>query len=77
MEKNVLDKITNKVSKRFPEVVSSRPTIKERSGPNQKGVQYELTFKGKVNIPGGRTIHRIVRVVADPKGKIIRMSTSK
>ena len=40
-------------------------------------VEFLLTYKGKVELPGGRKISRIVRVVADERGRIIKMSTLK
>lgn len=39
--------------------------------------QYLLTFKGKADLPGGRKISRVVRIVADERGRILKLSTSK
>jgi hypothetical protein len=77
MEQDIVKKITGKVIKRFPEMKEVRPSVKKRSNSNQKSLQFELTYKGKVKVASGHTINRIVRVVANTKGKILRMSTSK
>jgi hypothetical protein len=76
MEQSSINKVSRKVVKQFPEMKGSKPSIRRRSGSGSK-LQFELTYKGKVEVPGGRTLRRVVRVVADEKGKVIRMSTSK
>lgn len=76
MDQGLIKKITKKVSRQFPEMQGVRPTVRRQSTPNN-GQQFLLTFKGEANLPGGRTMKRIVRVVADPKGKVLRMSTSR
>jgi hypothetical protein len=76
MELSSVNKVSRKVVKQFPEMKGSKPSIRTRSGPGSK-LQYELTYKGKADLPGGRSIRRVVRVVANEKGKVIRMSTSK
>ncbi len=72
-----MDKIRQKVVKKFPEMERVKPSVKAQSGPNGSGDQYLLIFKGKAELPGGRKMTRIVRVVADDRGCIIKMSTSK
>ena len=54
-----------------------KPTVRQHSRSSKKKLKFELTYKANVELPGGRRLQRIVRVVADEKGKIIRMSTSK
>ena len=76
MEDRAINKVTRKVTKQFPEMKGTKPTVRRRSGSGKK-LQFELTFKGKVEVPGGRTLRRVVRVVADEGGGVIRMSTSK
>ncbi len=76
MDQATIKKLTRTVSKKFPEMNSVRPSVREQA--NTKGnVQFLLTYKGKAELPGGRKISRIVRVVADERGRIIKMSTSK
>ena len=76
MDQATIQKLTRAVGKKFPEMNQSKPSVRKQS--STKGdVQFLLTYKGKVELPGGRKISRIVRVVADERGRIIKMSTSK
>ena len=77
MNRDAIDKINRKVSKQFPELKSVRPSVRSQSKSTNKLQKFTLTYKGKAALPNGRTISRIVRVVADENGKVIRMSTSK
>ncbi len=77
MNREAINKVSQKVSKQFPEMKSVRPTVRSESKSNNGKQKFSLTYKGKANLPNGRTISRIVRVVADESGKVIRMSTSK
>jgi hypothetical protein len=72
MEHETLEKICEKIYKRFPEVHNKKPSVKEQ--PNG---QYLLIFRGKGTTPDGHTIPRTVRVVASNSGKIIKTSTSR
>lgn len=65
------DKVSRHVERKFPELKGARPSIQPQS-PN-----FLLIYKGKVELPGGKRMDRIVRVVADESGKIIRLSTSR
>jgi hypothetical protein len=49
-----------------------RPAVK-----SEEGQRYLVTFKGTAELPDGKSMKRIVRVVADEKGDVIRMSTSR
>ena len=72
MKKEAVKKITRTVVRQFPEMDGVRPAVKSEEGP-----RYLVTFKGAVKLPDGKTMVRIVRVVADEKGDVIRMSTSR
>lgn len=76
MEQSAVDKVSRKVAKQFPEMKGRKPSIQSQSS-GKKDMKFVLTYKAKVELPGGRTLRRVVRVVADEKGKVIRMSTSK
>jgi len=77
MDHLALKKVTRKVGRQFPELKDAQPTIKRQITKGNGKDHYVLTFKGEAELPGGRSIKRIVRVVADSSGKVIRMSTSK
>jgi len=73
MDKAKIEKISRKVRRQFPEMEGVQPTVRQ-SGNTE---QFILTYKGKAELPGGRSIPRIVRVTADDRGHVLRMSTSK
>jgi hypothetical protein len=76
MDKSTIAKLTKQVSKKFPEMEGVRPSLKRACDSNH-GPKYELTYKGSAELPGGKKMKRVVRVIADDKGRILRMSTSK
>lgn len=77
MKRDAVAKVTRKVSKQFPEMKSVRPSVRSQSSSKNGNKKYTLTYKGKAALPGGRSLSRVVRVVADDNGKVFKMSTSK
>jgi len=75
MEKGTILKVSRQVVRTFPEMDGVPPTVRAQSGAAEG--QYLLTYKGKALLPGGKTLTRIVRVVADDRGRILRISTSR
>ncbi|MFQ5942063.1 MAG: hypothetical protein ACE5JF_00775 [Anaerolineales bacterium] len=75
MKKEALTKITRTVVRQFPEMEGVRPAIKSEQGDDED--RYLVTFKGAAELPNGKSMKRIVRVVADEDGDVIRMSTSR
>jgi hypothetical protein len=67
---NVVETIHQRVIREYPEMRGVRPTI------TAEGNRFSLVFRGRVSTPAGELV-RIVRVVADEKGHVLRMSTSK
>lgn len=75
-----IDAITRQVYRQFPEIKDARPQIQNQAGaktPGAGGNRFLLTFKGRGQGPGGHSIVRIVRVVADERGKVLKVSTSR
>ncbi len=76
-----IDSIASQIYRQFPEVKDARPAVQNQpgaKGPDSSGDnRYLLTFKGRGQGPGGQTINRIVRVVADARGKVVKVSTSR
>ena len=73
-----IDSIAKQVYRQFPEVKGAAPAIASMSAKTPGAAErFVLTFKGKGMGPGGRTIPRIVRVVTDPRGAVLKMSTSR
>jgi hypothetical protein len=75
MEKGTVQKVSRQVVRTFPEMDGVAPTV--RTQPGGDAEQYLLTYKGKAALPGGKSLTRIVRVVADGRGRILRISTSR
>ncbi len=76
-----IDSISRQIYRQFPEIRDARPMIQNQVGAKAAGPggpnQYVLTFRGSGLGAGGRTINRIVRVVADDRGKVLKVSTSR
>jgi len=51
------------------------PTGKNRA--SGIGNRFLLTFRGTATLPGGKTMQRVVRVIANEKGKVLKMALSK
>lgn len=76
MKRETVTRITRQVVRTFPEMEGVTPTVRAQES-NRDADVFLLTFKGRAALPGGKTISRIVRVVADDNGRIIRISTSR
>jgi hypothetical protein len=75
-----IESIARQVYRQFPEIKDARPAVQNQAGaktPGADGNRFVLTFKGKGQGPGGQSIVRIVRVVADERGKVLKISTSR
>jgi hypothetical protein len=81
MDKEVVKLVNKKVYQKFPEMAGSSPKIKLNDQPQAKTPKAPITFVLTYNAVGtgmgGRQIPRRVRVVANEKGRILRMSTSR
>jgi hypothetical protein len=67
-----LDEIYHKVYQKFPEVEGKKPV--RHSQPDGKTL---LVFKGEGKSSNGIKIPRVVRVLIDQNGKILKMTTSR
>ena len=76
-----IDTISRQIYRQFPEVRDARPMVQNQPGAKSAAAggtdRYVLTFKGSGQGPGGQMINRIVRVVADDRGKVLKVSTSR
>lgn len=72
MDRQVLNSVCEQIYRRFPEVSGSQPKMQSRPGD-----QHLLIFSGSSAAADGRSINRTVRVVVDPAGKIIKVTTSR
>jgi hypothetical protein len=83
MDPKLVQSISNRVYKKFPEIAGKKPQVRKQrtNGSLAKSAKpsanYLLTFRGIGKGPGGRKIPRLVRVVANTRGKILKISTSR
>ena len=75
MEAKYIDKVSAEVYKKHPDLKGVKPKVTPREG--DKSSDTLLVYQKKVSGPGGKSINRIVRAVADESGKIKKISTSK
>jgi len=76
----IVDKVSKKVYRKFPDFEGVSPKVKKRPQDKKTGEVpegYLLIYQTKVSGPGGKEITRIVRAVADKKGNVEKLSTSK
>jgi hypothetical protein len=71
MDRQLISSICTQVYRKFPETNGSQPKVTAR--PDD---QFLLVFKAVATTADGRSLPRTVRVVADSKGKILKMTTS-
>lgn len=85
MDTKFIEKISNSIHSRFPEISGVKPKVRKQSIPGSEKsrnnppdqTNFLLTYQKNVKGPKGQTIQRWVRVVATQKGKIIKITTSR
>ncbi len=81
MKSKTIRTLSNKIYSRFPEMKGSKPKVQMQKSFNKRKLSgqsnYLLTFRKSVSGPGGKSIPRSVRVVADAEGKILKVTTSR
>jgi len=86
LDTKTLTAITKQVQRQFPEVAGCKPSVRVQHAPQAKNPspilqqypsQYLVTFRGTATSPEGKSIPRLVRVVVNAAGKIIKITTSR
>ena len=72
MNASALQKVTEKVIRKYPKLGGKRPKVTE-----QAQGRYLLVYAFADELPGGKSIQQQVRVVADDDGNISKMSVSR
>jgi hypothetical protein len=72
MNPQILSSVCKQVYRKFPEVSGTQPKVQTRPEGN-----LHLVFTGMAKAADGHLIPRTVRVVINPDGKILRMTTSR
>ena len=75
MKAKLIDRISEEVYRKHPDLKGVKPKLTPREG--DKSNDTLLVYQKKVSGPGGKSINRVVRAVADQDGKIKKISTSK
>lgn len=79
MNPQILKGISVQVYKQFPELEGTKPKVQlqtsSKSSTDQKN--YLIIYRGTVKMFDGRSLQRIVRIVATAQGKILKMTTSR
>ncbi len=80
MKRESINSVNSKVYRQFPEVKGKSPkvSLQKTSSVNTRALKtYLLIYSGKVKTSDNNSMSRVVRVVANEKGKIIKISTSR
>lgn len=85
MEEKTIEAITQDIHRRFPEFAGIKPKVRVQPLPKSENpviIPPEernclFTFQKNAKGPKGQVIPRWVRVVVSPKGKTIKVTTSK
>ena len=80
MDKKIVTSINNKVYRRFPELNGKAPKIQSQNTRTKNAGSlstYLFIYSGTVRISENKTMPRLVRVVVNEKGKILKISTSR
>jgi hypothetical protein len=72
MDASAKNQVCSSVYRQFPELRGANPSVTDLPGG-----KFQLIFSGKVTAEDGKTISRTVRVTADVRGKVLKLSTSR
>jgi len=73
MDNHIIKSISEKIYQRFPYLRGVKPKIRTQS--TQPG--YLLTYRTDVRTTDNLVLTRIVRVVVNQEGKVLKISTSR
>jgi hypothetical protein len=74
MSSNIIDTICSQVYSQFPDLKGIKPQTQKMAGPGAGNIL--VIFKGSTKTASGKSLPRVVRVVATEAGKVIKMTTS-
>ena len=66
------EKVNKKVYRQFPELEGKSPSLSSRPGGETL-----YTYKGSVQLPNGKSMSRVVRVVVSESGRILKLTSSR
>jgi len=82
MNQKIVQVICQEVYRRFPTMRGRKPNVRsfripKAKKPSTRSSRYLLTFKGQAITSSGKTIPNYVRVVANDKGRILKITMSR
>lgn len=79
MDSKTITGIKQQIYRQFPDVAGEEPTVKAQAGAKSPGQSptYLITFKGRASDPNGPAFSRMVRVVTNNEGRILKVTTSR
>jgi hypothetical protein len=84
MDASILKSVVSQIQKQYPEFASSQPKVRLQNAPQAKsagaGPTYLLTFQSTASVKAGyekKAVPRLMRVVVNEKGKILKVTTSR
>ncbi|MBC8332202.1 MAG: hypothetical protein H8E28_09505 [Anaerolineae bacterium] len=78
MDEKIRQALHKKIAQRFPEILALKPLVRQQPKiEGQTQTQYLLIYKTSVKTAQGHTLPRIIRVVANAQGKIVKITTSR
>jgi hypothetical protein len=86
LDTKALTAISKQIQHQFPEMAGCKPNVRVQHPPQAKNPSltqennnplYLVTFKGTAVSPDGKFIPRLVRVVVNADGKILKITTSR
>ncbi|MBX3046454.1 MAG: hypothetical protein KF698_05615 [Anaerolineales bacterium] len=77
MDNQIVKAIAQQIHRQFPELAGEQPSVRAQANAKSAGgATYLLTFKGRP-ASSGPSLARTVRVVADARGKVLKVTTSR
>ena len=81
MDPKFIKSISAEIFRRFPEVSGSQPKVSTQATAKAANAAsaptFLLTFRGNARTLEGKAIPRIVRVIANAQGRILKVTTSR
>lgn len=77
MDSQTVKAISKQIHRQFPELAGEEPSVRAQANAKSAGGEtYLLTYKGRA-AANGPSLSRTVRVVADGRGKVLKVTTSR
>jgi hypothetical protein len=72
MEKELIDRVNREIYQKFPNLAGKSPRIIRQ--PDDK---FLLIYNASSELPGGKAIAQVIRVVCDSDGEISKITSSR